>query len=72
MCHEHTIISAQRGNAAISPPATIAVLPSTAVTDAAKSIAVHGELIVDGNCSAIRIVTTTMQATAKNVRLKGF
>jgi hypothetical protein len=50
----------------------MAVLPNTAVTDAANSIAVHGELIVDGNCSAIIIVTTTMQATAKNARLNGF
>lgn len=70
--NEHTIISAYRGRAAIAPPATIAVLPKTAVTDAANNIAVHGELIVEGNCNAIKIVTTTKQATAKNARLNGF
>lgn len=49
----------------------VAVLPSTAVKQAANDRAAHGELMIAGNCNEIKIVTMTKHATANRVRLKG-
>jgi hypothetical protein len=66
-------MSAYRGSDAISPPTTIAVLPKTAVMLPANTIAVHGELIVFGNCNPTEIVTMTTHATERNmILMSGF